>query len=911
MEGFGAPIPDWIGDPVEEAALADPPSAWEDRPTPRSSGRNGPENRAEQRTYLSPLDYALFWFSSAALLLLPGALLAWLFPALGPRLSPGERVLPAALLSAGYLGLVWSVSLAIRPTIEFALGVWLGGTVVLGILALFSHRRRGKRVFPRLEAASGKGAVLLTCIFILLAEVAVFREGGSLGYIHDSLDFVAFVRRMLESGRIDLVSAAYADTEALGADPRRGAFHLGMALVCLSSGVDPVTMWRVLPTFLVPLALWIFFVTTRRLFGSGVIGAAAVFFLAGIKIFESEGFLLNLAYASRLGWVYSWIGIWAVALFLDAERTDKSPPSDWTEWNPSKRLASRAVVGLAVAGAPILVGVHVLSAVQYLVGLGAFCWTWMFSRREPRPVRRWLLLLPLLGAAALLPALLIKMAGSYSAENPIFDHPQGLLYLWDGAAVLAPGHLSAWLGWPGLLGILLVIPLAPRMLEQRGFAYLVGSTVVAALILLNPLAVGVIEKAKAHSVLFRVLLIVPFFQTLGLYLVWAIRRLRDERTWRRWVLPVLFLLLTATISTLHMRQAIAFFQVPEHRRGPWLESQPLLRALEFLHESEAEPQVVVADPMTSYQIPAYTRHYAIAPFNQHSSPADDRAVERIYDVQAVLSPYVSAERTDDILSRYEADFVLLNHSYPRYVKFYYTYIETQVFPEERAKFERRPDHFERIYDREGIVIFRVLHPAPTATLGAEPETRTPFQVLSAAEAAGQSAEVLARRLGIDPVILPPVGGLELIGVVWDTTRFVTGDYVKVKSYWRRNGPPMVLPVEAFFRLEAQFPNDHFLNPWYGKPYRRYFEKTNGVTYRFGRMHAPLEGIFPPPLWDEGAVYWSEYALPIPRHAVPGEYEVGVKLMELPYSPNYRLTDYLRVRDSLEGTPIRTITIATG
>ncbi|MCA9727823.1 MAG: hypothetical protein KC729_09085 [Candidatus Eisenbacteria bacterium] len=849
------------------------------------------------------LQLLLFWASCLALFLLPGALVARSIPVLWSRLSPGERLLPAFLLSAGYLGLVWVLGSLIRPTVDFSLGLWAAGCVILIPVTEWWRRRTGASARRRtpLPPPAGNLALLAALALCGISIWATLHEGGSLGYIHDSLDFVSFVRRMLETGRIDIVSAAYRNTEGMGPDPRRGAFHLGMAMVCAASGIAPDAMWRSLPVVLVPLSLWIFFASTRRILESAPAAAFALLFFVGTTLFEPDRFLQNLAYASRLGWVYSWVGVWAVALGLDADRTDKSRPPDWSRHARAVRgLVGRGALVLAVLGAPILVAVHVLSAVQYLISLAAFCWTWALSRREPRPLRRRLALLPLAAGAALVPALFFKVMGSYSAANPIFDHPQGLLYLWDQVPLLAPQRMAAWFGWPGLLAVLLVIPMFPRVRVRRDFAYVVSGTVIGALILLNPLAVMILERFKAHSLLFRVLFVVPHFATLGIYTAWSLRRLRDDRPSWRWAAPIAFLALIGLFLTFNVREATRFFSEPAFRRGPWMESQPLRRALAFLSESESEPRVVASDPITSYQIPAYSRHYAIAPFNQHSSPADDRAVERIYDALAILNAYVPMDRTLRLLRDYRVDYVLVNQSFPRYVKFYYTFIAPEAWPGELAKFTQLPEVFEPVYSEDGIHLFRFHDPGPGFHY---PPPRNPYVMIPAEEAGALDRATLATRLGVEPASVPPIEGLEMIGVAWTQRTFTAGDYVKIRSYWRRTGPPPTLPVEAFFRLATDYPSPLFENPWFGKPYRRFYEKKVGLTYRFGRLHEPLEESFPTFLWEPGAVYWDEFWIPAPRHAAPGEYQVAVKLYEVPYAPNYYLTDFLRVNDSLEGVEI--------
>ena len=56
-------------------------------------------------------------------------------------------------------------------------------------------------------------------------------------------------------------------------------------------------------------------------------------------------------------------------------------------------------------------------------------------------------------------------------------------------------------------------------------------------------------------------------------------------------------------------------------------------------------RTILSDPLSSYSIPAYTKHDAIAPFNQHSSPTDPSVDERIRDVQEALNGRVGLDRT--------------------------------------------------------------------------------------------------------------------------------------------------------------------------------------------------------------------------------------------------------------------------
>lgn len=858
---------------------------------------------------MTPIALVVFWFESAVLFLLPGLLACQAVPAFR-ALGFGERLLPATLLSVALLSAVYGIALAVLPTLQFALALWIAAVAAVLLLAI-ARRHAGKATSaPR--PPGDRAALLLVTAVIGIAFVEMLRQGGSLGYVHDSLDFVAFVRRMVETGRIDLVSAAYADPAGMTPDPRRGAFHVGAALLCRTLRIPADEFWRAFPSFLVPLALWILFASGRRILQSARVAAVAVAFFAFATLVNDDHFLNNLAYASRLGWAFSWIGLWGAALWLDEEGRAGTPADRWSEPRLPAAPASRAGYLLAVWAAPALVGVHILSALQYLVSLAALAWGTALARREPPAIERRLALLPLLGAAALAPFLAAQLLRSYATSNPLFDHPQGLLYVVGSWPVLGLPPLLNWYGWLGLLAVLLAVPLARRFREHRRFAWMLSSTVATALVVLNPLAVAILEKVHAHSLLFRVMWVAPIFHILAWYAVWASERVtgalrggRPPTVTRpnpaRTFAAVGVLVLIGLAAAAQIRDAVRFRETPAARRAAYEESAPLRAALAELDRLFPEPITVASDPITSYQIPAYTRHFALTPLHQHSSPADDRAVQRIQDAMAILNPHVPLDRTVELLRRYGARAVVLNQSFPRYVRGYYTYLSPVTFPEQKEKLARRPDLFEPLYDREQVAIYRFVDPGGEVR---DTLTTPPAERVASAAARSETPVELARALGYRSIPAPPVEGLEFLGVAEGEPRTVApGDVLELTTYWRRTDAPMVLPAEFFVRAETPVSAWGYESPIFGKAARILYEARTHRTPRFGRYHQPLEVTFPPFLWEPGAVYRDVYELPIPGHVLPGEYTVRLLLYAIPYTPNFRMSDLLRNDDSLQGVPI--------
>jgi hypothetical protein len=834
-------------------------------------------------------EYLNLWVACAALFLLPGALAARPIPVLWNRISPGERLLPAFLLSAGYLGVVWVAALLFRPTVEFSLRAWVAGAGLLAVWSIVGPPRRLRpAAVPRRLAPPGPaGSGLWALPILALVWIPIFQLGGGLGQNQDSLELVAFIQRALDTGRI--VFAAPIDPTAAGMppDPRVGAWQLGLTLLARATHLSPVDVWRGLPAFLVPLSLWIFHAMIRRLLESSAVAFTSLAVLAAALLYKAGGFLDNLALPGRVGWVLSWIALWAVALFLDCDRADKTPPPNWSPRRaipgrgPSRPVGTGAL-GLAVVAAAILVAIDLLSAFQTIVALAAFCWTWSLSSVEPQPLRRWLRRIPVLATAIVLPLAALRTLYSPWTGNPLHDQVEPLLFLWKQMAIPDPRYVLPWLGGSGLLGAVLAIPMLPRARERRDFAYIAGTTIAAAL-LLNPLGIWVLAHFHADTFVSRVLLLVPGWIVLGFFLVWAFRAFLREG-FRPMSLVALLVLVVVAIPVLRDgSKAVRFARSPQRFRASWLETQPLLRALGYLDARLDHPVLLASDPVTSYQISAFTRNQVLTPYDLHSSPSDARAIERIHDAAAILNPYVSMEETVRLLRKHHAEYVVLNQSFPRRIRTYATYSSPINRPAEREKFLERPDLFQDLYGREQIWIFRFHDPEDGAGSEEAEETPNPFRLLTREEAGTRSASEIARALGARPVRLPPVGGLEIVGVYFDSSRTRPGENLRIISYWRRTGEPMIRPVEAYYRAELPLPDPFGGHSLLGELIRRLRRRPGQPVSWFGGPRQPLEDFFPPYLWEPGAIYWDEDILPIPREARPGLYTVRVLLRERPYA----------------------------
>jgi hypothetical protein len=283
-------------------------------------------------------------------------------------------------------------------------------------------------------------------------------------------------------------------------------------------------------------------------------------------------------------------------------------------------------------------------------------------------------------------------------------------------------------------------------------------------------------------------------------------------------------------------------------------------------------QTVLSDPISSYSIPAYTRHDAVAPFHQHASPLDPTAAQRIRDVQEALNGRIGMERTFRILRRYDVDLILLNHSFPRYQSAYYVFLSPLMYPEQTKKFAGAPNLFEEIYDKAGIRIYQVHDPGPGVALLGDPPN--PDRVPDPGGAPLLATDTI-ELLRFDP----PAGTL------------TPGTPIRFGMIWRRTDAPFRLPVACDIKLQHVEQPASFNLPAIGRIARWWHESRTGTVMRFGRPFRPLMTFYPVFLWQPGEVYNDERWESVPDHAKPGRYEVWVRLATEPYAQVQPLEEY--------------------
>ncbi|MDM7916589.1 MAG: hypothetical protein QUU85_15195, partial [Candidatus Eisenbacteria bacterium] len=314
-------------------------------------------------------------------------------------------------------------------------------------------------------------------------------------------------------------------------------------------------------------------------------------------------------------------------------------------------------------------------------------------------------------------------------------------------------------------------------------------------------------------------------------------------------------------------------------RDRYEESQPLVAALDFLEHRYPQRLTILSDPISSYAIPAYTHHDAVSPFQQHSSPSDSTVDDRLRDVQEALNGSVGPARTFEVLRRYGVDMILLNQSWGSFVDAYYVFISPLAYERQRKKFDGAPDLFEKVYDADGIALYAVHDPGPTVALpqGPPPEWRTEDPGNAPILRAGPVA--LLRAAPRDSIA--PIDG-----------------WLCLDLLWRRTEEPYRFPAGAEIKVQHHTEDGRYGVPVLGR-LLRVIDATSGKRMtRFGQPFRPLATFYPDFLWKPGEVYRDELWLHVPEIAIPGMYDIYLRLGVEPYAPVAWLDEMVsnRLRD---------------
>lgn len=804
-----------------------------------------------------------------ALVLLPGAaLVAWIGAPSGGPVFGAVRALGFGIAwnaAAVVLAVVLRVPLArLLAALPFA-----SATLWAVVLALPRRTlREPAAAEPRLSGA----ALAVVLLAAALASLHAGQSGAPVSYESDSPDHIGTIRRMVETGQAFPNDAFFRDAGPEGADPRKALWHPQVAMIAMLAHVDPAAAWIQLPAVIAP-----FFLLNLAFLGWLARGGAGAAVFAAVQLVVLVGAshwwpLRKAAFATFLADQLTTAAVFAVV--ADSLR-------------PSRRERLSAV-GLALAA----VATHVYSAIQLAMTLGALVAGFALRERRFRgPAQRALVTSLLLGVATL-PWLLWRAHGSYAPANVIHTEPQGLLYLGHSLRVVSPGVLWDWMG---LLWVLVPAAAWGLARDRRDPAalYVLATSALVALTIFDPLAVAVLEPRLGY-LLMRMVWMVPIGALVGWLLLTLGPRLALA-TGRARVTTAALLAGVLLVVLPTARAAFAALLHPHALAAADRDESPLrwTGAMRWMDRSLPSPQVVLADPMTSYGVPMLTRHWVATLVDQHSSPSDAHALERILESRDALDPYGTWARTREVIAKHGVTAVVINSDFPYPVPSDYWASSPAWAAGARARLDAAPAAFERVHEERGFTVYRV-HRDALDTLSAPPPRR-PFSVPFVS-----GRFPIGRRFADD---MPVLHRLQL----WPV-RVVRGDTLRGVADWRALAPLRAGSYRVSLRFDQPLPGGFTPPAGVGKPMRKLLEKFAHHRFRFGDQHLPVAGAYGVDLWRPDEVVRDSFALVVPPDVAAGYYRAEIRMNRSPHYPNLHLSDYLGDRDYLSGVAMGAIEV---
>jgi len=730
------------------------------------------------------------------------------------------------------------------------------------------------------------GAALFAVCFIALYG------RGELGWSSDALDHVSFIRRSVESGALFPRDSFFREGDGTALDPRKGLWHPVLGLVSHASRVRADRLWSAFPSLAAFFALGSFLWFALELCRSKVCASLA---LLALLIFQGgEGFpwLAKLGFSKNIAQVLLWALLAFLLRFYRSER--------------------RAYLWAAAALAAVGAAYHVVFSLLLGTSLLAIFIYVAFSREGRRWRRAFWLSLPLLlavSAAALAPRLLDLSAGG----NPIHTHRQGMLELSEHLRIVDLSELATRQGLVFFYAIFMApfYFLVVRPSERKVLIFVLF--IVPVLIVLNPLTAALVERRIGY-LHYRLLDAAPLavvlasiIEGLAAVIVFG-KRARGApagsapgRAARGAVARIFGACALAVFLVYPARTALRNLAAETRgmaARAP--EAAPGYDALmKALDERIPDHAVIASDPLTSYLISAYTDHFVTVAIDQHGSPVDTSALERLRGARDLLSPAVPLAASLPWLERMDADYVLFNETLSERSDFFTPFVPSAASLT-LEKLGSCPEILRGVFDLHGFHLFEVQRDAMGAGLdSACCAVRAGAQPCGAGEGAGET--------GIDAGC-----GLVLSSITLDAYLLHPGDTVRGHFCWSaRESLSFGLPLDVVMRIDTPFPKGPLYRSWYGKQYRRFMERRNMRFYRLTWTRRLMSGFSYPDRWEPGRAVRQDFVLVLSPYLAPGDYELRVRVMRTPYLMNRTVSDYLSNDDSLQGVPVSMIHVEAG
>ncbi|MGM0484364.1 MAG: hypothetical protein ACQERI_07440 [Candidatus Krumholzibacteriota bacterium] len=497
-----------------------------------------------------------------------------------------------------------------------------------------------------------------------------------------------------------------------------------------------------------------------------------------------------------------------------------------------------------------------------------------------------------------LPYLLMRYFLDYNPANEIHTHVQGMLYLGSGMAVVNPLLFFQSNGFLMAVSLFSLFILWRKSREEKNLRLVLGSVAAVYVLVFNPLWVPYIMDRITYLIV-RFGAVVPTM-LIGAYLIITVwksspgsgKGISRPATVAGWIIIVLFMVIPS------FSNFTDFAYLGRSRDSSEMKSALNLTDLyRTINREVPQGSIIASDPITSYSIPAFCDQYVVCTYDQHSTPNDSTALERIMDCRDIYLPSASCAGVTDILDKYQADYIVINGRIPASVRGDYWTPSASAAEKAYGRLESCGEIFKKIYSRNSVYLLGCRREKVT-TSGNKPDS-----LLTG------SGEIIGRFKGnYKKLTWAETEGIYIKG--WKSTSEIIekGDTLALYIDWVADRDLNPGNYTVHVRFDTDFPEGILYNHHYGKVYRKIVEKLKGKRYRFRTSRLPFDGIYPPDKWPADRVIREKIKVRIPQNISEGIYTVSVKMQRAPHEPNYHLKDFLTDDDVFDGPDLMKIYI---
>jgi hypothetical protein len=717
--------------------------------------------------------------------------------------------------------------------------------------------------------------MLLAVLISVFVSIITLGPGDPILLTGDSQDHIAYIDAVSRSHEVFPEQFIYRDGGMLTRDLRKGLLHSMWGTIdAVTRSGDFLPSWPLISWIGSLLLLLSILCLGIQLFGSQYIGILGVILYI---LFYQRGLAGHSLTMAAYGFYFGKLFYFSFLMFLPS--CMRKPV--WKNILPVA-ISSFAAVGTHISYIMIMA----------FVMLAFFLFEYFQTIREKR-LRLLTRAMPLTSLAVVLPNipyLLMRYVRDYNPANEIHTHVHGMLFLTDKLAVVNPILLYHSDGPLMILALAAVILLWKPSRRDANLRLVLGAVSGVFILVFNPLWVPFIMNRITYLIVRFAA--APPFMLIAAYLLYALYQGMKGRgrvvsrtvTVTGWIIVVI--LLTQPL----IRNFTQFAWAGAPRRTAMGASALNLRDL-FTEIKKNVPAgaVIASDPMTGYCIPAFSDDFTLCTYDQHSTPNDSTALDRIRACRDIYLPQSSCRDITEILEEYGAGYIVINGRIPKRVRGQY-WTPDRDAAEAAAANISACDNFSEIYSHDSIYLFKVLGKAGEDTVNTRRRTLKTYE--------GDFNDLAPS--GVD--------GIYISGGGVSRNSIDRGDTLRLYVEWSVKRPVRFGSYVTYIRFDTDFDKGPLFRSWYGKVYRKILEKISGQRYRFRDDRLPFDGIFPPDTWPEGSILRDEFRIIVPGDIAPGRYTISVKLDNAPHVSNLRLKDLLSDDDFYDGPDLMTIEI---